>query len=58
MAVYVNDVKGGSKVFVKVIILSGLFIGGLYTVSSLLINVFVHKADLHFTGVQFRYLKG
>ena len=50
MAVYVNDVKGGSKAFVKVIILSGLFIGVLYTVSSLLINVFVHKADLHYTG--------
>lgn len=27
VAVYVNDVKGGSKSFVKVIILAGIFIG-------------------------------
>ncbi|MCE0798769.1 MULTISPECIES: amino acid permease [unclassified Buttiauxella] len=58
VAVYVNDVKGGSKAFVKVIILSGLFIGGLYTVSSLLINVFVHKADLHYTGGTVQVFEG
>ena len=41
VAVYVNDVKGGSKSFVKVIILAGIFIGVLYSISSVLINVFV-----------------
>lgn len=32
VAVYVNDVKGGSKSFVKVIILAGIFIGVLYSI--------------------------
>lgn len=39
VAVYVNDVKGGSKSFVKVIIIAGIFIGVLYSISSVLINV-------------------
>lgn len=30
----------------------------LYTVSSLLINVFVHKADLHFTGGTVQVFEG
>ncbi len=47
---YVNDVKGGSKSFVKVIILAGIFIGVLYSVSSVLINVFVSSKELKFTG--------
>ncbi len=46
---YVNDVKGGSKSFVKVIILAGIFIGVLYSVSSVLINVFVSSKELKFT---------
>ncbi|HBC5210953.1 TPA: amino acid permease [Serratia marcescens] len=58
VAVYVNDVKGGSRAFVKVIIVSGLFIGVLYSVSSLLINVFVHRADLHFTGGTVQVFEG
>lgn len=58
MAVYVNDVKGGSRAFVKVIIVSGLFIGVLYSVSSLLINVFVHRTDLHFTGGTVQVFEG
>ncbi|WP_410315305.1 amino acid permease, partial [Klebsiella pneumoniae] len=50
VAVYVNDVKGGSKSFVKVIILAGIFIGVLYSISSVLINVFVSSKELKFTG--------
>lgn len=50
MAVYVNDVKGGSKSFVKVIIIAGIFIGVLYSISSVLINVFVSSKELKFTG--------
>ncbi|ENS2278514.1 hypothetical protein ACEZ2E_004331, partial [Shigella sonnei] len=37
VAVYVNDVKGGSKSFVKVIILAGIFIGVLGDAANLLI---------------------
>lgn len=58
VAVYVNDVKGGSKSFVKVIILAGLFIGVLYSVTSLLINVFVSRADLKFTGGSVQVFEG
>lgn len=58
VAVYVNDVKGGSKSFVKVIILAGIFIGILYSVSSLLINVFVPQADLKFTGGSVQVFEG
>lgn len=50
VAVYVNDVKGGSKSFVKVIILAGIFIGVLYSISSVLINVFISSKALKFTG--------
>ncbi|EPM4615420.1 amino acid permease [Vibrio vulnificus] len=50
VAVYVNDVKGGSKSFVKVIIVAGIFIGVLYSVASVLINVFVSSSELKFTG--------
>lgn len=58
VAVYVNDVKGGSRSFVKVIILSGLVIGVLYSVSSLLLNVFVSRTDLHFTGGTVQVFEG
>lgn len=58
VAVYVNDVKGGSRSFVKVIIISGLVIGVLYSVASLLINVFVAQSALHFTGGTVQVFEG
>ena len=45
-----NDVKGGSKSFVKVIILAGIFIGVLYSVSSVLITSSSAVKELKFTG--------
>ena len=50
VAVYVNDVKGGSKTFVKVIIAAGVAIGVMYALGSLLINVFVSRSELTYTG--------
>ena len=50
VAVYVNDIKGGHKVFVKVVILAGVMIGVMYALGSLLINVFVSREHLTFTG--------
>ncbi len=44
VAVYVNDQRR-FKSFVKVIILAGIFIGVLYSVSSVLINVFVSSKE-------------
>ncbi|WP_394145221.1 amino acid permease [Vibrio atypicus] len=58
VAVYVNDVKGGSKSFVKVIIIAGIFIGALYSVASVLINVFVSSADLKYTGGSVQVFEG
>ncbi|MFK0573551.1 amino acid permease [Endozoicomonas sp.] len=50
IAVYLNDVKGGTKTFVKIIIGAGIAIGIMYAVGSLLINVFVPRAELTYTG--------
>ncbi len=58
IAVYVNDVKGGHKSFIKVVILAGILIGGLYSVSSLLVNVFVAREDLTFTGGSVQIFEG
>ncbi|PLC57803.1 amino acid permease [Photobacterium carnosum] len=58
VSVYVNDVKGGHKAFVKVIIFAGIFIGGLYCVSSVLINVFVERDALKFTGGSVQVFEG
>lgn len=58
VAVYVNDVKGGSKSFVKVIIIAGIFIGGLYSVASVLINVFVSSSELKYTGGSVQVFEG
>lgn len=49
IGVYVNDLKGGSKAFVKTIIISGLVIGLLYSTGSLLVNVFIKQSDLSYS---------
>lgn len=49
-AAYLNDVKGGQKSFIKVIISAGVLIGTMYAVGSLLVNVFVAQDDLTYAG--------
>ncbi|MEF1207037.1 amino acid permease [Photobacterium damselae] len=49
-AAYLNDVKGGHKSFIKVIIVAGLLIGGMYALGSLLVNVFVARDALTYSG--------
>ncbi|WP_117235244.1 amino acid permease [Vibrio maerlii] len=49
-AAYLNDVKGGHKSFIKVIIGAGIAIGTMYAVGSLLVNVFVAREDLTYAG--------
>lgn len=49
-AAYLNDVKGGQKSFIKVIIIAGAVIGGMYAVGSLLVNVFVARENLTYAG--------
>ena len=58
VAVYVNDIKGGHKSFVKVIIIAGIFIGALYSVGSVLANVFVSREELKFTGGSVQVFEG
>lgn len=58
ISVYVNDVKGGHKSFVKVVIMAGILIGVLYSVSSLLVNVFVPREALTFTGGSVQIFEG
>ncbi|MBM0911841.1 hypothetical protein JQN47_27600, partial [Escherichia coli] len=54
----VNDVKGGSKAFVKVIVLAGICIGVMDSVSSGLINGFVSSKELKFTGGSVKIIHG
>lgn len=49
-AAYLNDVKGGQKSFIKVIIAAGVLIGSMYAVGSLLVNVFVAQDKLSYSG--------
>ncbi|EDK29253.1 Putative oxidoreductase [Vibrionales bacterium SWAT-3] len=49
-AAYLNDVKGGHKSFIKVIIGAGIAIGSMYAIGSLLVNVFVAREDLTYAG--------
>lgn len=49
-AAYLNDVKGGQKSFIKVIIAAGIAIGLMYALGSLLVNVFVARENLTFAG--------
>lgn len=50
IGVYVNDMKGGSKSFVKTIVVAGLLIGVLYSVSSLMVGLFVPQDQLTYSS--------
>lgn len=45
-AVFLNDLRGGVKAFVRTIVLAGIVIGLLYATASLLMNVFVPVGTL------------
>ncbi len=57
-AAYLNDVKGGHKSFIKVIIAAGVVIGGMYAVGSLLVNVFVARENLTYAGGMVEIFRG
>lgn len=54
VGVYVNDIKGGSKAFVKAIIVAGVAIGLLYTVGALLVGTFVPQSEITYTSGMFQ----
>lgn len=45
-AVFINDLRGGFKAFVRTIVIAGTIIGLLYAVASLVMNVFVPAGKL------------
>lgn len=52
VGVFLNDLKGGVKAFVRTVVLAGLMIGLLYAGSSLLVNLFVPMGEVSLaTGI-------
>ncbi|HSO69719.1 MAG TPA: amino acid permease [Arachnia sp.] len=49
-AVFLNDLRGGVKAFVRTIIIAGIVIGLLYATASLLMNVFVPVGTLDYSN--------
>lgn len=58
VGVYINDLKGGVKAFIRTIIIAGLAIGLLYAVSSLLMTVFVPAGKLDYSSGVFQTMAG
>ena len=50
VGVFLNDLRGGVKAFVRTIVVAGLMIGLLYAVASLLMNVFVPVGGLELSN--------
>ncbi|WP_136194304.1 amino acid permease [Actinomyces procaprae] len=50
VGVFLNDLRGGVKAFVRTIVAAGLMIGLLYAVASLLMNVFVPTGGLDYSN--------
>lgn len=50
IGVYINDLRGGTKAFIRIIVISGVAIGVIYAVASLLMTVFVPQGDISFTN--------
>ncbi len=49
VGVFLNDLRGGVKAFVRTIVIAGIMIGLLYALASLLMNVFMPTGSLSFS---------
>lgn len=58
VGVYINDLRGGVKAFIRTIIFAGLMIGLLYAVASLLMTVFVPAGELTYSDGIFQTMGG
>ncbi|WP_022867953.1 amino acid permease [Schaalia vaccimaxillae] len=58
VGVYINDIKGGVKTFIRTIIFAGLMIGLLYAVASILMTVFVPAGELTYSSGIFQTMGG
>lgn len=54
VGVFLNDVRGGARTFVRTIIFAGVLIGLLYAVSSLVLNLYVPASRLSYTSGVFQ----
>lgn len=54
VGVFLNDVRGGARTFVRTIIFAGLLIGVLYSVSALVLNLYVPASKLSYTSGVFQ----
>ncbi|WP_328631401.1 amino acid permease [Streptomyces sp. NBC_00356] len=50
IGVYLNDLKGGVRAFVRTIVVSGIAIGLLYSVGTWLMGVFVKKSSVSYSN--------
>lgn len=50
VGVFLNDLRGGVKAFVRTIVIAGILIGLLYATASLLMNVFVPEGSLDYSN--------
>ncbi|WP_172120872.1 amino acid permease [Actinomyces faecalis] len=58
VGVYINDIRGGVKTFIRTIICAGLLIGLLYAVASALMTVFVPAGELTYSNGIFQTMGG
>jgi amino acid transporter len=54
VGVFLNDVRGGARTFVRTIVFAGLLIGVLYSVSALVLNLYVPASRLSYTSGVFQ----
>lgn len=50
VGVFLNDLRGGVKAFVRTIVLAGIMIGLIYAVASLMMNVFIPEGNLEYSN--------
>ncbi|WP_106507233.1 amino acid permease [Brachybacterium timonense] len=58
VGVYINDLKGGVKSFVRTIVVAGIGIGLLYSASSILMTVFIPQGELTYSSGVFQTMGG
>lgn len=50
IGVYLNDLRGGAKSFIRVIVIAGVSIGLIYAVASMLMTVFIPQGGITFAN--------
>lgn len=56
VGVFLNDVRGGARTFVRTIVFAGLLIGVLYSVSALVLNLYLPASSLSYSSGVFQVM--